>query len=574
MPTRIDQNLIPQVIRESVDPDILNRAQSIEWSIDRDTGENEHGFLDGSHEDYLTSQNLLEKSHGPLHLSSGSPRERKGRKMVEWSADTMSGRDSGFDATPISPSLHKDAAAQQRVDLSPLEDAAISDFAAANKTGSLGPMKRHPQGQHPFPIYKVNQEQLQGDVFFEVAPRAKPGERTVHYEKSSRVLNEEEMNALGLDPNVFGPNSRTIMDEQEEETIETQVLKGGSRELEDIYNSMRTGAGDYFDRQRARSLSPSGDRRPIGTESSEQRRTVVFGSVGEIDKCEQEYYPYRDAHQGKVSVASHSNSNWNRAQVTSSSLLTCCRCFNLKITPQQPLPGDNEYGTWGSRFEEQRQWKLCNGQWVRVAEPKKPEPPKYEKYHAERLKCKEPKKRIARSEPVRRVEPEGSTDEGSDDDDDSFVDNLEPLVVDLEPRRRPHVAAQKPLPSRRIFSPPSSLDLEPEVVDHWKPTRCPVEEPPIDLDALKDKYRPKAADKVPSIDDDYSPQDNKNDTKASPDPKTGTILLEPIRPPTPPLEEIKAEPIQPVYVEMKKPLRREYIIPVLTYHLPNPDSCN
>ena len=306
MPSKIDQSLIPPVIRESVDPEILNRAQSIEWSINRDTGEDEHGFLDGSAEDYLSSQNLLPKSHGAAHLSDPSP-VRKSRKMVEWS-DTVSGRDSGFEATPISPSLGRQtnsssvisSASQQRdlVDLSPLEDSTL-DFAASNRTSSAGPMKRHPQGLSPFPIYKVNQEQLQGDVFFEVAPRAKPGERTVHYEKATRILNEEEMNAMGLDPKVFGPNSRTTMDEQEEEMIETQVLKGGARELEDLYNSMRNEAGEYFERQRARSVSPVGNR--LESHSSEQRKTIVFGSVDEISNREQEFYPYRDAHQGKVS---------------------------------------------------------------------------------------------------------------------------------------------------------------------------------------------------------------------------------------------------------------------------------
>lgn len=310
MPSKIDQNLIPPVIRQSVDPDILNRAQSIEWTINRDTGEDEHGFLDGSHEDYLTSQNLMPKSHGAVHYGTNvsvSPANRKSRKMVEW-YDSVSGRDSGYEQTPTSPSLGAKqqmrsvsslSGANERVDLSPLDDSNL-DFSASNKTNATGQMKRHPQGVYPFPIYKVNQEQLQGDVFFEVAPRAKPGERTVHYEKSTRVLNEEELNALGLDPKVFSPNSRTTMDEQEEETVETSVFKGGARELEDIYNSMRTDASDYFDRQRARSVSPVGNRNPIESESSEQKKTIIFGSVDEINTREQEFYPYRDAHQGKV----------------------------------------------------------------------------------------------------------------------------------------------------------------------------------------------------------------------------------------------------------------------------------
>lgn len=304
MPSKIDQNLIPPVIRESVDPDILNRAQSIEWSINRDTGEDEHGYLDGQ--------------NGYHNLS---PSARKSRK-IEW-CDSGQGRDSGFEYTPTSPSLgappydgydlqkyghsmrslsslsgsdNGGQQQQQRIDLSPLDD-----FGAGNTVSGVGTMKRHPQGQYPFPIYKVNQEQLEGDVVFDPAPRGKAGERTVHYEKASRVLNEEDLDALGLDPKFFGSNSKTMMDEQEEELIETSVLKGGSKELEDIYNSMRVDTTGYFDRQRARSVSPVGNRNPIESEHSEHKKTIIFGSVDEINNKEQEFYPYRDAHQGKVS---------------------------------------------------------------------------------------------------------------------------------------------------------------------------------------------------------------------------------------------------------------------------------
>lgn len=222
MPSKIDHNLIPPVIREAVDPDILARAQSIEWSINRDTGEDEHGFLDGSNEDYLSSQNLLKKSHHLQQPSSPSAPGGNKRKMVEWLDQSVSGRDSGFEHTPTSPSLGGGKGSA----MSHHNDNALSfydDFGPTNVSKNSGSMKRHPQGQYPFPIYKVNQEQLQGDVTFEVAPRAKPGERTVHYEKSSRVMNQEELDALGLDPNFFGPNTKTTMDEQEEEMIETSV---------------------------------------------------------------------------------------------------------------------------------------------------------------------------------------------------------------------------------------------------------------------------------------------------------------------------------------------------------------
>lgn len=161
---------------------------------------------------------------------------------------------------------------------------------------------------------------------------------------------------------------------------------------------------------------------------------------------------------------------------------------------------------------------------------------------AERLKCKP---LIAKSEPVRHIEPEGSTD--SETDSDSADDNQQPDFSNLDLEPIVDVAPRRSRPER-------SLDLEPELPrrrDNFKPIRKRFVEPPVDLDALRDKYRPKVAEKEPSL---LSEDDN--DTKASPEP-TGTILLEPIRPPTPPLEEIKVEPMQQTYVEMKKPLKRK-----------------
>lgn len=177
---------------------------------------------------------------------------------------------------------------------------------------------------------------------------------------------------------------------------------------------------------------------------------------------------------------------------------------------------------------------------------------------AERLKCKPS---IARSEPVRQAEPQGSTDSETDsemdDDDDDAINqppadfsnlDLEPLDVVAAPRRR------------RLVEPPArSLDVEPEPPrrrDSYKPLRSQQQrpiEPPVDLDALRDKYRPKVAEKEPDLS-----SDSDNDTKASPDyddEPTGTIILEPIRPPTPPVEKIEVKPIQQTYVEMKKPLK-------------------
>lgn len=192
------------------------------------------------------------------------------------------------------------------------------------------------------------------------------------------------------------------------------------------------------------------------------------------------------------------------------------------------MPGDNEYGTWGSRYDDKRQWKLCNGQWVRVAEPKPKPKPKYEKYLAERVKCKPQKPKVARTEPVRKIKPQsGSTDDPDSDLDRSYLE--QPNLVDSRNR-----------------SPP--LDRTGSLEPDRRRRQVPLLEEPVELDALRDKYRPKEAEK-PS----YS--DEEVDTKPDSKQPTGTILLEPIRPPTPPLEEIKVEPITPTYVEMKKPLK-------------------
>lgn len=170
-----------------------------------------------------------------------------------------------------------------------------------------------------------------------------------------------------------------------------------------------------------------------------------------------------------------------------------------------------------------------------MAEPK-PEP-KYEKYMAERVKCKPPKKQLARTEPVRKVKPQSGSTDDSDNSD-----------VDLD--SRPHKLAAQPLDDSYGDRDGSPLDrrssLEPDISRSRRPR--PLLEEPVDIDALRDKYRPKRdAEIVP---------EEKDDTKPTSKP-AGTILLEPIRPPTPPLEEIKVEPVQPTYVEMKKPLKSE-----------------
>lgn len=153
-----------------------------------------------------------------------------------------------------------------------------------------------------------------------------------------------------------------------------------------------------------------------------------------------------------------------------------------------------------------------------------------EKYLAERLKCKPPKKvEVARVEPVEQVKPEsGSTDTESDFDSNEPASRSSSPEVD---RRSPLIDSSSlgPVDNSRFREPL---------------TAARPQEPAVDLDALKDRYRPKEA-KKPS---------NENDTKPISEP-TGTILLEPIRPPTPPMEEIKVEPITPIYVEMKKPLK-------------------
>lgn len=323
MPSKIDINLLPPVIRDSVDPEILARAQSIEWSIFRDAGEDEHGFLDGSHEDYLSSQNLMHKTHAHLLPTAASINRDACR----------GGRDSGLELSPAGSPAPSDLGTMRRGTSSSLSaplEREVEGVGLSNKTTGVGSMKRHPSGLHPFPIYKVNQEQLEGDVVFEASGGA-PGEQTVHYEKSQRALSEQELNALGLDPNFFGPNTRTMMDEQEEELIETSVVKD-RRELDLIYNNMLTDASDYFDNHRIKSASQSA----LDHELCERTQSSFQGSAENLD--------------------------------------------------------EHRYGTWGSRHHQQKQWKLNNGQWLRVAEFEASEveddEATHEKYMAEKVRCK------------------------------------------------------------------------------------------------------------------------------------------------------------------------------------------
>lgn len=170
---------------------------------------------------------------------------------------------------------------------------------------------------------------------------------------------------------------------------------------------------------------------------------------------------------------------------------------------------------------------------------------------------------------------------------DSDLDDVGPHVdvdLDLEPtpvapRRIAPVADNSWI---RPDSPPndkfddnaigSPIDLGPidlEPVELGPPVRAKIAplrsaprrkpEPEVDLDALRDKYRPKR-DAKPS-----SPPPQKQITKPTKDitkPKqsqpAAPIVLEPIREPTPPIREIKLEPARPIYVEMKRPLKSKY----------------
>lgn len=261
MPTGIDQNLIPQLIRNSVDPELLNCAQSIEWSIDRNCGRNEHGYLESSSPAIATELAMNDNTMTSSLRTSSSA--RKSRRL-EWADSPSSGgRDSGFDMTPTSPYKPNQ---QRRIDLSPLDESMAFD----EQYGSLKPGQ---YSAHPT-----------GDVVFEAAPRARAGERTVHYEKVSRIVGEQELQAMGLDPNNYSGGMPMISG-----TMDDSLYRSSS--------GFDTNASFFGERQRARSLSPTGD----SSLDDQRKKTVIFGSMEEIDTREQEYFPYRDAHQGKVS---------------------------------------------------------------------------------------------------------------------------------------------------------------------------------------------------------------------------------------------------------------------------------
>lgn len=239
MRSKIDQNLLPAAVRDSLDPELLNQAHSIEWSIDRGDGRNEHGFL---------GDNLDGYGPGKTNSTTVTKKTRK----VEWFDYSDGGTDSGFERTPTSLSPGKisqqrtfSSLSNQRVDLSPLDESL--DLGYTN-TASLKRYQQAPQ------------------VVYDKAPRARPGERTVHYEKSSQVLNQDEVDSRGLDPESYAK----LMSHQ---------------------------ASSYTLPTRARSVSPVGSRNHF---DEEPKNVTLFGSMEEISPREQEFYPYRDAHQGKV----------------------------------------------------------------------------------------------------------------------------------------------------------------------------------------------------------------------------------------------------------------------------------
>lgn len=250
MRNKIDQSLLPPAVRDSLDPELINQAHSIEWSIDRGDGRNEHGFL---------GDNLA--NFGPNSKADTTTITKKTRK-VEWFDYKDGGRDSGFEFTPTSPSIGKvsqqrtiSSLSNQRVDLSPLDESL------------------HLNLTNPASINAYQQPTT--GVVYERAPRAKPGERTVHYEKTSRVMSQDEVDALGLDPDSY-----------------TNMMNRKASS----YAPSRYGPGNV--QQRARSVSPQGNRN--NNIDQEPRNVTLFGSMEEINNREQEFYPYRDAHQGKV----------------------------------------------------------------------------------------------------------------------------------------------------------------------------------------------------------------------------------------------------------------------------------
>lgn len=239
MRSKIDHSLLPAAVRDSLDPELLNQAHSIEWSIDRDDGRNEHGFLGDKSDNY-----------GPGKTNSTTV-TKKTRK-VEW-FDYNDGRtDSGYERTPTSLSTGQlsqqrtlSSLSNQRVDLSPLDESLDMNY-----TNSQAPVG-YPQANK---------------VIYDRAPHANPGQRTVYYEKSSRVLSQEEVDALGLDPDSYA-------------------------------KLMSRKAATYSMPTRARSVSPVGTKRGL---NEEPENVTLFGSMEELNTREQEFYPYRDAHQGKV----------------------------------------------------------------------------------------------------------------------------------------------------------------------------------------------------------------------------------------------------------------------------------
>ncbi|KAG9508786.1 hypothetical protein GZH46_02709 [Fragariocoptes setiger] len=272
--------------------------------------------------------------------------------------------------------------------------------------------------------------------------------------------------------------------------------------------------------ERARSVSPQ-----RGSSLSSRLKKVNFVSEEDLSTSqsrEQEFYPFRDAHQGK------------------------------------PLPGDNEFGTWGSGLNEpERQWRLSNGQWVKVGPKRKRDGDddrgvkNWEKHLADTLRGpptpvrKEPEKRKkAAGKPA--VETPNRSDLDDDDDADA---NRRALADEYRPKSRSGPVVDV-----------DSDKVDPNDVDgnnNNDNTGAPLDGD-NQHDTLPDflKAEPEYKVNVGDLIDKYQPKPKPEPVVEAPvmKPKPKPVVQETPKPKPKPTK-IALEPIKQTFIEARQPIR-------------------
>lgn len=318
---------VPAFIKDAIDHELLRTADKIEYSIEKGEEMTTSYQFKPEGEDYYSQLHAMNKSYHQRAPEQAPGSNRKSRKG-DFYGDTLNwditGGDSGGEYSPSSPSL-----ASNRKYTSSATSGGYREELIFSKSSQLPvTMSKHTieyLDEHNNNDNGINQKFKSSGADIdrssewtdwynrEIAPAMERNsvdssrqwqewtkrevstttpispfeERTITYQK-------EEGTSL-LNPNApvqKGPGSQVIKCETFEEETSEKTFTMPSPPPKEVVKS-DSGYFDkfYLTRERARSNSPP----------AALRKSVNFGSVAEISTREQEFYPFRDAHQGKVS---------------------------------------------------------------------------------------------------------------------------------------------------------------------------------------------------------------------------------------------------------------------------------